>query len=131
MSVCFAFLAWIGMFSAGFCNELWQLYITQGTIAAIGQGAGVTLCVSAPAQWFKKVSSVKVPCDGLFWPDATLQNRALAIGVALSGFGLGMSFFSVLVLQLRTDIPNSVGAAVFSLLVPALIDRIGVKHTLK
>jgi hypothetical protein len=60
MSVCFAFLAWVGMFSAGFCNELWQLYITQGTIAAIGQGAGVTLCVSAPAQWFKKVSSLRV-----------------------------------------------------------------------
>ena len=56
MSVCFAFLAWIGMFSAGFCDQLWQLCITQGTIAAIGQGAGVTLCVSAPAQWFKRVS---------------------------------------------------------------------------
>lgn len=44
------------MFSAGFCDQLWQLYITQGMLAAIGQGAGVTLCVSAPAQWFKKAS---------------------------------------------------------------------------
>jgi len=57
MSFYAAVLSWIGMFAAGFCDKLWQLYLTQGIVAAIGQGGGTVLFSTIPAQWFKKVRS--------------------------------------------------------------------------
>lgn len=58
MSLCAAFLSWVGVFAAGFCDQLWQIYLTQGVIAATGQGGGTVLFSTVPAQWFKKVCEV-------------------------------------------------------------------------
>jgi hypothetical protein len=61
MSLYAALLAWIGMFTAGFCDRLWQLYLTQGIVAAVGQGGGTVLFSTIPAQWFKKVRGDRSP----------------------------------------------------------------------
>jgi hypothetical protein len=49
------------MFTAGFCDRLWQLYLTQGIVAAVGQGGGTVLFSTIPAQWFKKVRGDRSP----------------------------------------------------------------------
>ncbi|BEI88111.1 uncharacterized protein CcaverHIS019_0108290 [Cutaneotrichosporon cavernicola] len=64
-----------GQILAGFCTSIWQLYLTQGVLFAIG--LGMTMVVSGPivTQWF-----------GL--------KRAFAVGIVSAGSGGGALFFS-------------------------------------
>lgn len=64
-----------GQVLAGFSRQIWQLYLTQGLLFAIG--LGLTMVVSSPivCQWF-----------GL--------KRAFAIGLVSAGSGAGALFFA-------------------------------------
>lgn len=64
-----------GQILAGFAHSIWQLYLTQGVLFAVG--LGMTMVVSGPivTQWF-----------GL--------KRAFAVGLVSAGSGGGALFFS-------------------------------------
>lgn len=65
----------VGQILAGFSKQIWQLYLTQGVLFAIG--LGLTMVVSGPivTQWF-----------GL--------KRAFAVGLVSAGSGGGALFYS-------------------------------------
>ncbi|GFZ44734.1 hypothetical protein JCM24511_02459 [Saitozyma sp. JCM 24511] len=78
-----AFVSWLGLFLAGFSNEVWQLLLTQGIIAGIGQGMAMPLFMSLPSQWF-------------------YRRRGFASGVAIGGAGIGGGVSTLLVRKLLT-----------------------------
>jgi MFS family permease len=65
----------VGQILAGFSTQIWQLYLTQGVLFAVG--LGLTMVVSGPivTQWF-----------GL--------KRAFAVGIVSAGSGGGALFYS-------------------------------------
>lgn len=65
----------VGQILAGFCTSIWQLYLTQGVLFAVG--LGMTMVVSGPivSQWFG-------------------MKRAFAVGIVSAGSGGGALFFS-------------------------------------
>ncbi len=67
----------IGFFLASFSTAVWQLYITQGFIAGLGYSASFIGGVSVVGPWFTK-------------------NRALAVGIAVAGSGLGQFAISLI-----------------------------------
>ncbi len=81
-----AVLTALGYFLASFSTELWHLYVTQGLIVGVGYSAGNVSAVSIVGQWFKK-------------------NRALAMGIAVAGAGLGQFTISMVL----NSIINSMG----------------------
>lgn len=64
-----------GQILAGFSKQIWQLYLTQGVLFAVG--LGMTMVVSGPivTQWFG-------------------MKRAFAVGIVSAGSGGGALFFS-------------------------------------
>ncbi|GFZ49823.1 hypothetical protein JCM24511_07226 [Saitozyma sp. JCM 24511] len=80
-----AVVAWLGLFCAAFCTEVWQLFITQGIISGIGQGMALPLAMSLPSQWF-------------------YRRRGFASGVAMGGAGLGGGISTLIVRQLLTAV---------------------------
>ncbi|KAG8951099.1 hypothetical protein FRC04_006758 [Tulasnella sp. 424] len=81
----------IGLLTAAFSTELWQLFITQGVIPGLSAGLMFPMIVSYPSMWFKK-------------------RRALASGIVVAG--------------------SSFGGGVSSLIVRALLTRLGLRKTL-
>jgi MFS family permease len=65
-----------GFFLASFSTELWQLYLTQGVITGAGYSFTYIPAVAVVGPWFKKY-------------------RALALGIAVAGSGLGQFVISV------------------------------------
>lgn len=59
-----------GLLLASISNSVWQLYLTQGAICGIGYSFSFVAGVSVVGQWFKR-------------------RRGLAVGIAVSGSGLG------------------------------------------
>eukprot|EP00741_Cyanophora_paradoxa_P020431 tig00021254_g19721.t1 len=72
------------LFCAGFAisasaQEVWHLYLTQGLIVGLGASALYFPSVSVVSQWFKK------------------RRRGLAVGLAVSGSGVGNFAFAPLI----------------------------------
>ncbi|WVQ82591.1 hypothetical protein IAT38_004721 [Cryptococcus sp. DSM 104549] len=82
---CSAFVAWLGLFLAGWSTKLWQTILTQGLIAGIGQGMAMPLFMSLPSQWF-------------------YRKRGLASGIAIGGAGLGGGTSTLISRQLLTSV---------------------------
>jgi MFS family permease len=91
-----------GFLLASFANEVWQLYLTQGVIAGIGYSFAFIGGVSVVGPWFSK-------------------NRALAIGIAVSGSGLGQFAIS----QLTGAFINAFGWRV-AIRILSLIEIVGL-----
>ncbi|KAI9220423.1 major facilitator superfamily domain-containing protein [Blastocladiella britannica] len=64
-----------GLILASFATQLWHLYLTQGIMYGIGSAFTFYPAVSLPTQWFVK-------------------RRALAMGISISGSGVGGILFS-------------------------------------
>ncbi|KAF9433392.1 hypothetical protein BGZ76_009508 [Entomortierella beljakovae] len=60
----------LSLIGASFSTQLWHLYITQGVLFGIGASFSYYPAIAVPSQYFVK-------------------NRGLAIGIAVSGTGLG------------------------------------------
>ncbi|ORY03792.1 MFS general substrate transporter [Basidiobolus meristosporus CBS 931.73] len=60
----------LGLILASFAKELWHLYLTQGLLYGVGSSLCFFPAISVPSQWFK-------------------QRRGLAVGIAVSGSGIG------------------------------------------
>jgi hypothetical protein len=80
-----ALVNWVGLFSASFCNKMWQLLICQGIILGFGQGMAMPLFMSLPSQWFYK-------------------KRGFASGSALAGAGLGGGVWTIVVRKMITPL---------------------------
>ncbi|KAK9767848.1 hypothetical protein K7432_002030 [Basidiobolus ranarum] len=60
----------LGLILASFATEVWHLYLTQGLLYGVGSSLCFFPAISVPSQWFK-------------------QKRGLAVGIAVSGSGVG------------------------------------------
>ncbi|KAF9896107.1 hypothetical protein BX616_008121, partial [Lobosporangium transversale] len=60
----------MSLIAASFSSQLWHLYVTQGLFFGVGASLTYYPAIAAPSQYFVK-------------------NRGLAIGIAVSGTGLG------------------------------------------
>ncbi|KAI7834528.1 major facilitator superfamily domain-containing protein [Kickxella alabastrina] len=60
----------VGLFTAGFCTEVWQLALTQGVLAGAGIGTVFIVVSTIPSSWFSK-------------------NQGFLMGVVHSGSGVG------------------------------------------
>ena len=77
----------LGFFFSGFSNSLWELYLTYGILAAVGQGGlGFVTNSALISKWF-------------------VRRRATAIGLATAGQGLGM----ILIVPLAQILISRVG----------------------
>ncbi|KAI0654437.1 MFS general substrate transporter [Cubamyces menziesii] len=65
-----AFVMSLGLFSASFCTQLWQLYITQGLLYGIGSSMYYFPIMSLTPAYFDR-------------------NRGAAMGIVLAGSGVG------------------------------------------
>ncbi|KAI0334031.1 MFS general substrate transporter [Cubamyces sp. BRFM 1775] len=65
-----AFIMSLGLFSASFCTQLWQLYITQGLLYGIGSSMYYFPIMSLTPAYFDR-------------------NRGAAMGIVLAGSGVG------------------------------------------
>ncbi|CAO3595497.1 unnamed protein product [Absidia cylindrospora] len=63
-------LSCFAMMMASITTAVWQLYITQGVLSGIASSLVWFPCISAPQQWFS-------------------SKRGLAVGIAISGSGIG------------------------------------------
>lgn len=97
-----AILTALGYFLASYSTELWHLYLTQGVIVGLGYSAGNVSAVSIVGQWFK-------------------VHRALAVGIAVAGAGLGQFTMSLVL----NSIINQFGWR-GALQIVALINLIGL-----
>jgi MFS family permease len=73
-----------GYLLASFSTQLWQLYLTQGLLAGAGYSLSFISAVSVIGQWFDR-------------------HRGLAIGIAVSGSGLGQFAVSLITIVLITN----------------------------
>ncbi|KAH9897700.1 MFS general substrate transporter [Cubamyces lactineus] len=70
ISLAGAFVMSIGLFTASFCTQLWQLYITQGMLYGIGSSMYYFPIMSLTPAYFDR-------------------NRGAAMGIVLAGSGVG------------------------------------------
>ncbi|XP_074650907.1 monocarboxylate transporter 13-like [Tubulanus polymorphus] len=71
-------IATVGFLSAGFCSTVYQLYFTYGIITGCGVGIAWTAALIGLGRYFSK-------------------RRGIAFGVALSGAGVGMISYPMLI----------------------------------
>lgn len=71
----------LSLLATAFATEVWQLYLTQGILYGVGGSLTYFAGLSLPAQWFTR-------------------NRGLAIGISISGGGIGGLWMSPVVTKL-------------------------------
>lgn len=81
MSIIGTIIIALGLILASFSSELWHFIVTQGIITGIGSSIAYFPAVSAPAYYFSKY-------------------RGLAVGLAVSGSGLGGFVISIVLARM-------------------------------
>ncbi|KAF9173116.1 hypothetical protein BGX21_003719 [Mortierella sp. AD011] len=74
----------LSLVGASFSTQLWHLYVTQGVLFGIGASFAYYPAIAVPSQYFVK-------------------HRGLAIGIAVSGTGLGGGSASVLIAEKKVN----------------------------
>ncbi|EJT97285.1 MFS general substrate transporter [Dacryopinax primogenitus] len=73
------------MLLASFCTQIWQLFITQGVMPALGWGMLLPFVFTYPSQWFKRL-------------------RAMATGLVIAGGSLGGAIASLIIRAMLTKL---------------------------
>ncbi|KAF9585995.1 hypothetical protein BGW38_010594 [Lunasporangiospora selenospora] len=80
-ALCGTFIMTVSLILASFAKQLWHLYITQGFLFGVGAALSYYPAIAAPTHYFTK-------------------RRGLAIGLAVSGVGLGGAILAPLTHEL-------------------------------